>query len=571
MFMTQNQALEILKTGANVFLTGEPGSGKTHTINEYVAYLRQHDIEAAVTASTGIAATHIGGMTIHSWAGIGIKNSLDKYELDRIASNKYVFERVDKANILIIDEISMLAPNTLSMVDAVCREIKRVPLPFGGLQVILVGDFFQLPPVFRAEEKDGSQELIPEVQKRFAYESPAWAQANPIVCYLTEQHRQEDSVFLEILSAIRKNSFSPEHLGHLKRRKVEVHEEFSDIPKLFSHNQDVDRLNTHSLNQLPEQVKVFVMGSKGRPTIVEALKKNCLSPERLELKLHASVMFTKNNARAGYVNGTLGVVTKFDENTGNPVVKTRDGNIVRVEPADWSIEDNGNLLAKITQLPLRLAWAITVHKSQGMSLDAAVMDLGQVFEFGQGYVALSRVRSLAGLHLINWNDRAFQVHPQILAIDAEFRVSSEAAKLSFGKMDPQEQRKMRENFIQACGGSVETVKETKKRERTVKQKGQTYMETLALWKAGKLVPDIAKERNLTVNTILGHLERLYFDDHINDADIQKIIPPNLAKAIDSIHKAFRELGSEHLSVVFEKFEGKYSYEDLRMARMVFKE
>src|SRR3989337_1132722 len=145
--MTQEQALTILKTGTNVFLTGEPGSGKTHTINQYVAYLRERDIEPAITASTGIAATHIGGMTIHSWSGMGIKTKLDKYDLDKIASTEYIAKRVLRAKVLIIDEGSMLLSETLSMIDAVCREIKRSPDPFGGLQIILVGDFFQLPPI----------------------------------------------------------------------------------------------------------------------------------------------------------------------------------------------------------------------------------------------------------------------------------------------------------------------------------------------------------------------------------------------------------------------------------------
>src|SRR5664279_5022495 len=145
--MTQSEAINILKTGANVFLTGEPGAGKTHTINSLVEYLRACEIEHAITASTGIAATHIGGMTIHSWSGIGIKETLNKYDLDKIASSEYINRRVRKTKVLIIDEISMLRAETLSMVDAVCREIMQRSEPFGGIQVVLVGDFFQLPPI----------------------------------------------------------------------------------------------------------------------------------------------------------------------------------------------------------------------------------------------------------------------------------------------------------------------------------------------------------------------------------------------------------------------------------------
>lgn len=560
--MKQSEALEILKTGANVFLTGEPGAGKTHTINEYVVYLRTHGIEPAVTASTGIAATHIGGFTIHSWSGIGINESLDKYALDRIASNKYVQGRVENARVLIIDEVSMLSSQTLSMVDEVCREIKRVPLPFGGLQVVFVGDFFQLPPVTRSG---------PAQAKIFAYQSDAWAAANPIVCYLTEQHRQEDGIFLDILSAIRRDEFNETHLPHLERRKIATADNIKQAPKLFSHNINVDLVNDESLAKLAGGAKVFIMNSKGRAVIVESLKKSCLSPERLELKIGAAVMFTKNNPRGGFSNGTLGKVEKFDEDTGYPVVKVRNNEKILVSPMDWAVEDNGRILATITQLPLRLAWAITVHKSQGMSLDAAVMDLGKVFEYGQGYVALSRVRTLAGLHLLGWNARAFQVHPEVLVADQSFRAASKEAKVTFAGMTSQELAKMKENFIRACGGSLEVVEVSVRRERKAKPKGETYFKTLELWTQGKTIAEIASERKLTAGTILGHIEKLYFDEKISEAQISKLAVEELGDALSVIHVAFREFGSDHLSTVFEKLRGKYSYDHLRLARLTYKE
>src|ERR1035437_5758827 len=176
--MTQEHALNILKTGANVFLTGEPGAGKTHTINALVNYLRSCDVEPAITASTGIAATHIGGMTIHSWSGIGIKTKLDKYDLDKIASSEYIVKRVNRTKVLIIDEVSMLSPNMLDMIDMVCREIKQNPEPFGGIQIILVGDFFQLPPIVKKDFEDNKQtSILPQVRlvagNRFAYGSGA--------------------------------------------------------------------------------------------------------------------------------------------------------------------------------------------------------------------------------------------------------------------------------------------------------------------------------------------------------------------------------------------------------------
>ena len=192
--MTQEEALSILKLGVNVFLTGVPGAGKTHTINRYIEWLRERGVEPAVTASTGIAATHVGGMTIHSWSGIGIKKRLNDWDVENIASKEKTARRIIDAKVLIIDEISMLDADTLESVDKVLRTLRHQVLqeeqPFGGLQVIFVGDFFQLPPVSRGEAA------------HFSFESEAWKAANPVICYLSEQHRQEDGRFLDVLAAL---------------------------------------------------------------------------------------------------------------------------------------------------------------------------------------------------------------------------------------------------------------------------------------------------------------------------------------------------------------------------------
>ncbi|MBI4919757.1 AAA family ATPase [Candidatus Azambacteria bacterium] len=436
--MTQSQALSILKSGVNVFLTGEPGSGKTHTVNEYATYLRVRGIEPAITASTGIAATHIGGMTIHSWSGIGIKTRLRKYDLDKIAANKRIVKHVQRAKTLIIDEVSMLSPGTLDMVDAVCREIKQSSEPFGGIQIVLVGDFFQLPPIVKTEVGDNTQTALisakggsalgrEESQARFAYYSPAWKRANLNVCYLTEQYRQDDDNYLALLSAIRNNIFDGDHLSCIETRKINPHAAPTGVPKLFSHNADVDRVNNEVLAKLSGKPQTFSMSSQGQDALISALKKGCLSPETLYLKIGAAVMFTKNSLKGIFANGTLGAVEEFDKENGYPIVRTRNGRRIKVEPMDWAVEEDNKIRARITQLPLRLAWAITVHKSQGMSLDEAVMDLSSVFEFGQGYVALSRVRRLSGLYLLGWNEQAFRVHPYVLIKDAEFRAQSDSA------------------------------------------------------------------------------------------------------------------------------------------------
>ncbi len=445
--MTQDQALLILKTGANVFLTGEPGAGKTYTINKYVAYLREHQIESAVTASTGIAATHIGGMTIHSWSGIGIKESLTKYDLDKITTSEYISKKILKTKVLIIDEISMLHADTLEMVDAVCRAVRQNEEPFGGLQVVFVGDFFQLPPIQKRTTEQKQQGLIPEKKAVFAYESPAWKRLAPVVCYISEQHRQEDESFLELLLSIRKGTLEEDHYEFLKTRYIEREEMPEEVTKLYSHNVNVDQVNDQELAKIDDDEKRFEMLSSGSAALVTALKKGCLSPELLILKKGSVVMCTKNNPKEHYVNGTLGTVISFDSFSGYPIIETKKGKRITVSPLEWSIEENGKVKAQISQVPLRLAWAITVHKSQGMSLDGAIMDLSNVFEYGQGYVALSRIRRMDGLYLLGMNGKALQVHPLILEQDKVFQSESKQAEKVFSKLKKEEIEKMHKNFV----------------------------------------------------------------------------------------------------------------------------
>lgn len=427
--MTQSQALDILKTGVNVFLTGEPGSGKTHTINQYVAWLRTQHKKVAMTASTGIAATHINGMTIHSWSGIGIKRTLKATDVDEILRNDFKRKGIMDADVLIIDEISMLDAKVINMVDTVLRRARNFmnDAPFGGVQVVFVGDFFQLPPV--GERVIGGRPLP---VTKFAFESESWAAASPLVCYLTEQHRQEDEKFLDILTAMRSGGLRTPHVDALKSR-ADIPYKISETTVLYTHNADVDHENNLELAKIEEEPHVYDMSSTGHEYPIQLLKKQCLSPEHLELKTGALVMFTRNNWDTGYVNGTIGTVIDFLTN-GAPVVETKAGKQIVVLEAEWKfVNASGSTTASIRQLPLRLAWAMTVHKSQGMSLDQAHIDLSRAFEFGQGYVALSRVRSLAGLSLAGFNKKALQMHPTIVKADAEFRKLSQETMEKYHK------------------------------------------------------------------------------------------------------------------------------------------
>lgn len=574
--MTQEQALTILKIGANVFLTGEPGSGKTHTTRAYIRYLREHGIEPAITASTGIAATHINGMTIHSWSGIGIRTYLSEYDLDKIASSEYVTKRINKTNVLIIDEVSMLHANMVSMIDAVCRTIKRNDMPFGGIQVIFVGDFFQLPPITAPQKidrrkqqmllADGTYENDETTQIGFAYVSDAWRSAKPIVCYLDEQHRQDDRAFLELLNAIRTDSVSEVHYDHIMSRQVTIDSVPEHTTKLYSHNAQVDIMNNEALAKLDAKSERYVMTSSGNDILVSILKKGCLSPEVLELKIGATIMFTKNNPQEGFVNGTLGVVEAFQPGTKYPIIKLRNGKRITAEPMEWAVEENGKIKASITQIPLRLAWAMTVHKSQGMSLDAAIIDLSQVFEFGQGYVALSRLRNLSGLYLLGINEHALKVHPDILIKDTEFREKAEAASEAFEQMSQEKIAVLHTNFIKASGGTLETKAVTK-----IKNKKQdTLLETLTLWQQDKTIPEIAKARGLTQQTIFDHIEKLITKGLIVSSDFSRLLTPTLIQHMSEIHKAFEGLDTDKLTPVYEKFGGKYSYNELKIARILHK-
>lgn len=560
--MTQAQALSILTTGANVFLTGEPGSGKTHTVNKFVAWLRNQGIEPAITASTGIAATHIHGMTIHAWSGIGIRTMLSEADVDQIASKEHVSRRIQKTTTLIIDEISMLSAPVLSMVDMVCREVKRNSLPFGGIQVVLVGDFFQLPPIGRGNDRPA-----------FAFESSVWGDLHPIICYLTEQHRQDDPRFLSVLSSIRAADPDPTTVSVVLSRESEIDGFDEDIPRLFTHNVDVDRLNQERLAKLSSTPKRYAMDSTGAPPLIEALKRGCLSPELLELKEGAVVMGTKNIPAIGLANGTLGTVIGFERGTNYPMIETHDGRTITVAPVEWAVEEGGKARAKITQVPLRLAWAITVHKSQGMSMDAAAIDLSRAFEYGQGYVALSRVRSLEGLHILGWSEQALVVHPQVVAKDEEFREESEEAERAFGALDKSGERlELEQNFVKASGGEWEAEDATPGERPTKARKpvkASTYDETQKLIEAGMPFDEIARSRGLTFGTICGHAEKLLQGGKVTAEAVRKALSGPLEEDLPRIHDAFRSSGGTHLAPAYDLLGGAFSFDELRLARLLY--
>lgn len=544
--MTQDEAFEILKTGVNVFVTGPAGSGKTYLVNRYIQYLNDNDINVGITASTGIAATHMGGVTIHSWAGIGVAADLSDADIENLVEKEYLFRRFDKVKVLIIDEVSMLHHFRLDLVNRVLKAMKRSEKPFGGIQVVLCGDFFQLPPVARAGE--------PEAQ--FVFTSESWKEANFAVCYLTEQFRQQDDAALSILNEIRAGEISERSKEHLVSRHNVRSPKHTTSTKLFTHNVDVDVLNDNELEKIEGgDVVEYAMEARGREALVAVLKKSCLAPEILRLKVGARVMCVKNNFEAGYVNGTLGVVVSCNSEVG-PTIRTTKGKVISISKASWKIEEDGKVKAEIIQYPLRLAWAITIHKSQGMSLDAVEVDLSKSFEPGMGYVALSRVRTLEGLTILGMNDMALRVHEGVQLFEDEMKNLSKRTLKEFTLLAQKERTKLQEEFLANARGFKKEKKLT------------TFEETALLLADKKSIKNIAKARGLTAETVVAHIERLIEDESRVDMRYLKHEMPNahfqkIEKAIKEILKKDKEV---RLTPIKNIVGPNVSFLNIRLAR-----
>ena len=416
--------MEILLEGHSALLTGAAGAGKTYLLNQFIAAAKAEGKRVSVTATTGLAATHLGGTTIHSWAGIGIQDSLPSGFTDRLPKGRR--DIIEKTDILIIDEISMLHDYRLAMVDEVCRAVREKPeLPFGGIQVVMSGDFFQLPPVNRSSDR---------ISGGFVVHAPVWQELNPVICYLIEQHRQDDEQLLGILNALRAGDIRRHHAEALLGR-VEANPPSEGIlTELHTVNVDVDSINEKRLLDLGGDEVFYTQATTGAANYVESLSRSVLAPPVLRLKKGALVMAVKNAVDRRYANGSIGEVIDFEPATEYPVVRYRNGNVVVMQPETWELRDGERKRASISQVPLRLAWAITVHKSQGMTLDAARIDLRRAFVEGMGYVALSRVKNLHNLYLVGINRRALEVSADAQAIDGDLRALAAEAAREFGPL-----------------------------------------------------------------------------------------------------------------------------------------
>ena len=562
--MLQSQALKILKSGKNVFLTGSAGTGKTYTLNQYIQWLKDHRVPVAITASTGIAATHMNGTTIHSWSGIGIRDVISLQTIENLRTKKYLMKGIENTEVLIIDEISMLHRNQVDMVNQELKSLKNNPAPFGGMQVVFSGDFFQLPPVSRTMEPS---------REKFAFMSKAWQEAAPHVCYLTEQFRQTDNDLNEILNKIRSKNIEEESIAKLKSTLTNIHS--IEPTQLYSHNADVDRINSQELLKLKTEARTFMATKTGNSKLMESFEKSLIVLGKLELKIGAKVMFLKNNHEVGYMNGTLGTVSGYaptDDGDIFPLVRLSDGRNILAEPELWSINnEKGTPVVKFEQVPLRLAWAITVHKSQGMTLEAAEIDLTKSFEAGQGYVALSRLQDLNGLKLLGLNETALKVDDLAYKADLRFAELSAENEIVANSIIEKDMN----SHILRSGGTIDKAELKKhKAKRVAKEKTiSTYMQTAELVKKNMPLEKIAEERGYAVSTIQGHI--LYIVDHYKDINVDYLKPESTV--LDAITKKYSEIektakeedyskdGRLNSSLIWKALDGKYDYGVIKLA------
>jgi ATP-dependent DNA helicase PIF1 len=391
----QREFFEFFFAGFNIFLTGAAGTGKSYVIKKIFEFLDQKHVFYGKTATTGVAALNIGGSTLHSWSGMGLADDDGMALLTKVNNNQKAVNRIKGTRILFVDEISMADSNLLDKLDIVCQYVRNSDQPFGGIQVVLVGDFLQLPPVFKNFQKE-----------LFAFDSEAWKSAKIQTVHLTEIVRQHDQPkFAEYLNEVRFGVAGDHSILKPCINRVFPNDGIKPV-RLFCKNIDVDTFNGTELAKINAQEKVYYAIDEGGEKWTTFFNKNCLAPQVLRLRIGAQVMLLSNvDVNNGLVNGSVGIVESFSPE--GPVVRFTTCEHV-VEPHEWEIKQDEPLItgeikrvkvASRKQLPLKLAWAVTVHKSQGATLDRAEIDISEAFAAGQVYVALSRVRTLESLSI----------------------------------------------------------------------------------------------------------------------------------------------------------------------------
>ncbi len=434
----QNEAFEAIRAGENVFLTGAGGTGKSYLIEQIVKHIPRR---VAVTALTGCAALLLdcGAKTLHSWAGVGLGREDVPLLVQKIRKNSKALKKWTGTDVLIIDEISMMTPELFEKLDEIGRRLRKMPAPFGGIQLVCVGDFYQLPPVFR------------EGETRFVFESSNWKTAITRTIELTQIHRQKDEAFQRLLNEARAGKLSADSVAQLNaRRGLDWKSQEIKPTLLFSRRTEVDAINDANLKALGgerhtynvETLSLTLVPGGGAPVSkplapaleaelkaeIEYMDKNASYQSELTLAEGAQVMLICNqDPDVGLVNGSRGVITRFISSAGKklPMVRFLNGTECVIGPHMWLLDGKKDICR--AQIPLRLAYALTIHKAQGATLDCALVDIGaKTFEYGQAYVALSRVKSLESLYVWEVDAKAIKAHPKV----AQFYLEAAATALA---------------------------------------------------------------------------------------------------------------------------------------------
>ncbi len=394
----QQVALEMCQSGENIFLTGGAGSGKSFVVREFMK--DKSDKELPILASTGAAAVLLGGRTFHSFFGLGIMEGGATATLHRIINDKKTLNRIRKVEGVIIDEISMIPGDALMVAESVAREAKESSLPWGGIRVIAVGDFGQLPPVTKNGQK-----------RDWCFQNDVWRKTDFQVCRLNVNQRIQDNEFLNVLEDIRHGRMS-EQVKEFLQDHTKPHDEDHPGTRLFPRRDQSELYNQKKLSEINEEEYIVDSIYLGEAKYIEILAKSAPVPQQLKLKIGCRLLFLKNDTQKRWVNGTRGTLAHIEAD--HLVVRKEGGREVKVEKMSFSLLDaDGNIKASLIQFPVNLAYATTIHKSQGATLDELWCDLGSLWEPGQAYVALSRLRDPRGLHIVRWSARSFITDPAV--------------------------------------------------------------------------------------------------------------------------------------------------------------
>lgn len=391
----QKQAYELLTSGENVFLTGGAGCGKSFVIKHFTREISSKQMP--ILASTGAAAVLLGGRTFHSFFGLGIMEGGREATFQRASKDRRLMKRLSEVEGVILDEVSMISGDALSLAESLARIARQSDLPWGGMRMIAVGDFAQLPPVTRTGNRD------------WAFKSESWIKSGFIPYQLSHNERVQDAAFLTVLSKVRNGIVDEQVRVFLNEHQFE-NDELDTATRLFSRRDQSLQYNLRRLAEIDaEEIRVpsIYFGSEKHQ---ESMMKQGPVPPELSLKIGAEVLFIQNDPNKRWVNGTRGRVVEIEDD--KVVVEKRQGRDVTVEKQQFSqLDADGNMVASVIQFPLSLAYATTIHKSQGATLDELWCDLSNLWEPGQAYVALSRLRYARGLKILNWNARSIRVDP----------------------------------------------------------------------------------------------------------------------------------------------------------------